>query len=114
MKVIVADNDESVLRLLTRILSRLGHAADAARDGRELVELWKKERYGLVVSDVDMPGKNGIAACLEIRAMAPKVRFILVTGSVELLARAKAAGFSSCLQKPFAVEEFAHLIQRKS
>ena len=114
MKILVADDNASTLRLLVRLLTGEGYQVDVAKDGRELVKVWKFGKHRLVISDIAMPEKDGITACQEIRGMDPKVKFILVTGSPELADKAKEARLGPCLRKQFGLSRICALVRKQA
>ena len=80
--VLVAEDDPDVRRMLTIILESNGYAVIQAADGDEAVRAYKenKEKIGLVILDVVMPGKNGREVLDEIVRMSPQVKAIFVSG----------------------------------
>ncbi len=106
MKILIADDDGAVRKMILKILVSAGYQGDEASDAEKLLQLWKEHRHMLIISDIEMPGKNGIQVCLEIKKSAPDMRFILMSGSPELLDKAMAAGFIHLLGKPFTISEF--------
>jgi DNA-binding response OmpR family regulator len=105
MRILVADDSEGIRGLMRRILTHAGFEVDLVENGDQLVTAWKEARHRVVFSDVEMPGKDGIAACREIRGMDPGVRLILMTGSLEAYERAAVCGLGPCLKKPFLVQQ---------
>jgi len=63
------------------------------------------EKFELVITDLEMPGMDGIQVCRRLRAISPKIKILLTTGS-RLLTSAEAVqrGFCGMLQKPFRVD----------
>lgn len=59
-RILLVDDDRSILTLLHRHVSRLGFNADHAENGKEAVELLKKHAYPLVISDIMMPLMDGM------------------------------------------------------
>jgi CheY-like chemotaxis protein len=105
MRILVADDNEAIRALMLRILTHAGFQVDLAENGSQLVRIWKEARHPVVFSDVEMPDKDGLAACREIRAIDPGVRLILMTGSLEAFERVEASGVGPCLKKPFLAQQ---------
>ena len=105
MKIIVADDERITRRFLVRALTMKGHQVETAKDGDELVRLWKLGRQRVVISDLKMPNKNGFMACREIQSIDPGVKFVLITGGFYDLEDVRRLGIGPILQKPFSIEE---------
>jgi len=58
--ILVIDDDQSILQLVSDILNRHGYAPITAADGNAGLELFKKEKPPLVLTDIQMPGMSGI------------------------------------------------------
>ena len=101
---VVADDDDDTRELIACAMQRAGFRVRQVRDGEELVVA---VRTGLgsrivVVSDIGMPRRDGIAATQALRANGPRVPIVLVTAflDVSTLRRAMSAGADHLLQKP--------------
>ncbi|MBI5238640.1 MAG: response regulator [Deltaproteobacteria bacterium] len=83
-KILVVDDDDMIAELLMIMLSDEGHV-DVARDGNEALGLLGNGYYALIVSDVDMPGLNGIDFFKKASAAYPNIRdrFLFFTGSAD-------------------------------
>lgn len=78
-RVLVADDDPTILLLLEHVLEGLGKPFDTAEDGALAWELWEKTRHPLVVLDLDMPKMDGLEVLRRIRETDPKREtFVLV------------------------------------
>lgn len=104
MKVIVVDDEPIIADTLVNILNGEGHNAIAVSDGDSAIRWAQMLIPDAVVTDVVMPGMNGIEAAKAILRLIPRCRIILFSGQVashELLARARAEGYSfEVLPKP--------------
>ena len=106
---LAVDDDETLLQMAERILSRLGFDVITARNGLEALDLLRKhlEEVRVVLLDVTMPVMDGPTALVEIRAMAPQLPVILSSGYDEGNA-SKGEGADSgpggFLQKPYRME----------
>jgi|SRR5579884_2651450 CheY-like chemotaxis protein len=104
MKIIIVDDEPIIADTLVNILNGEGHNAMAVSDGRSAVKWAALARPDAVISDVIMPGMNGIETAKEILQILPECRVILFSGqaaSQELLSRAEAEGHKfELLAKP--------------
>lgn len=105
MRVLIAEDDAVLLRLLVRALERKGHRVETVGDGTELLRRATAFAPDAVLADICMPACDGIRACLLIRGALPGVSTILMTGDPTRLADAARAGFTRVLLKPFALDE---------
>lgn len=107
-RILVVDDDFSMRRLCSEALSGAGYTVDVASNGLEALEMLAAEGYDLVLSDVEMPGLDGLGlyerVCSDHRDLSSS--FIFMTGSsrreaLETLSRMNI----QYLQKPFAITE---------
>jgi len=106
---LVVDDDSSQRRLFQRVLERDGWDVVAAESGAAAVEAFARGSYELLLSDINLGDMNGIDLARGVRQQCPEIRVVLVSGLPENLERAKSAGFTSCLLKPFVLEELWRL-----
>lgn len=104
---LVADDDDDFRILVATALRRAGYQVCEARDGEELVERYTALRvltkqHVVVISDIGMPGRDGVAATASLRSACADVPILLVTGerSEHVLIAARAAGANEVLSKP--------------
>ncbi|MDD9943006.1 MAG: EAL domain-containing protein [Myxococcales bacterium] len=101
-RVLVVDDMPAVVRAFQRILQACGYQVEAVSDGAEAVECVRSNRYDAVLSDISMPGTDGLELLKVIREQDMEVPVILVTGdpSVETAIPAVEYGALSYLVKP--------------
>jgi len=101
--VLVVDDEELYRRALERILGRVGHDVLTARDASEALRVVSAQPVDLVLSDIQMPGINGLELIRQIHDVAPDLPCIVVTGygSAEQSVEALRAGAFWYLEKPF-------------
>jgi putative two-component system response regulator len=106
--VLCVDDEPIVLRLMSRLLERLGVDVTTATGPLEALGVFEAERFDLIVTDIRMPSMDGHAFLAEIRARDPEVPVIVATGhaSLDNAIRALRDGASGMLMKPFTGEEF--------
>jgi DNA-binding NtrC family response regulator len=112
-KVLVVDDEESIIWAFRKFIEGLGHEFLSAATGEKGIEVARAEQPDLVVMDVKLPGMDGLAALEEIRRVAPRARFIVITahGSLDTAVRAVRLGAAEYLPKPVDLEKARPLIQ---
>jgi EAL domain-containing protein (putative c-di-GMP-specific phosphodiesterase class I) len=100
--VLVADDNEAMLKMLARMLTAEGYVVRAVSNGEDAVQALERESVDLVLSDIDMPGRNGLELLQAIRARDLDVPVILLTGgpTIESAIAAVEYGASHYLTKP--------------
>jgi two-component system cell cycle sensor histidine kinase/response regulator CckA len=80
--ILFVDDDSSIVETVRKVLQRLGYAVSThLRADEALVELEASpDRFGLVLSDLTMPGLNGLQFAARVRALRPQLPFVLVSG----------------------------------
>ena len=112
--ILVVD-DEFFFRSLYRdILLEEGYRVDVCEDGETAIALMKQKQIDLVLTDMVMPGMNGLEVLQAARAMTDPPDVILVTGhaSLESAIDSLKSGARDYLVKPFNPEELKHLVRR--
>jgi CheY-like chemotaxis protein len=102
--VLVVDDEPDVVANYRRLLGRLGHTCLAATTGPEAMALIDREAPDLVVTDLRLPGADGLAVTRHARLRMPPIPVILMTGydSPDARRAALEAGAERYLPKPFA------------
>ena len=110
MRVLVIDDEKTLADTLARILRHAGHEAAAAYDGASALQLVGSFLPDCVISDVIMPGMNGIEICARIEKRYPKCHILLFSGQAatnELVAAAHAKGYTwELLATPMQQDDF--------
>jgi DNA-binding response OmpR family regulator len=109
MRVLVIDDEKNLADTLVWILERAGFEATAAYDGESALQRLDTFQPDVVISDVIMPGINGIEVCTRIQARFPKCHILLFSGQTatnELLGEAREHGLTwELLAKPMDPDE---------
>jgi CheY-like chemotaxis protein len=109
--VLVVEDDPELLKLMTGAFARAGFKAYSARNGRLGVQLLRSLKPDLMVTDIVMPEKEGIATIIEARALAPDTAVIAISGggaygrSGNFLQWAEELGADEAMAKPFPMSQ---------
>ena len=112
-KILVVDDEKRIVENITLCLEREGFKTAGAFDGNQAIRLFEKERYDLVLLDINMPGKNGYDVMEHILGIDNEVVIIMITGyaSVESAIRALKMGAWDYLKKPFEYTDLLKTVQ---
>jgi two-component system response regulator AtoC len=107
VKILVVDDDRGLRKSLTLILSDAGYEVRVAEDGEEGLALALAENPQLILCDVRMPKKDGLAFLREYKESGGKALVLVMTayGSLELAVDAMKAGAYDYIPKPFGADE---------
>jgi DNA-binding response OmpR family regulator len=110
--ILLIEDEPGQRMLLSILLKRSGFEVIQANSGEVACELYRAnaDRICLVLTDVSLPGLDGVSTIARLRECNPQVRFCFITGgdTGELLDQGAAHVF----QKPFAVDEFAQTMKQ--
>ena len=108
-RLLVVDDDATLLKLLRRYLERLGHEVETATDPHDALARYSAEpaRYHLVIVDLTLPGMNGEELLERMRRIDPDLRALITSGYV-YEPQLPEVGF---LQKPFLPEVLAKAVE---
>lgn len=111
--ILVVDDELGYRDMLRMDLSGQGFNVFAAGDGVEALEILKKEKIDLVVTDMKMPNLDGLDTVIAIKKYHAGVPIILMTGYAmeDRVQKALELKATACLKKPFDIEELATVIQ---
>ena len=113
-RILIIDDEKSMRELLSHMLKRAGYRIGAAECGEKGFELFEKDAYDLVISDVSMPGLSGLALIKRLKDEKPKLRILVLSmhGESQYAARALKAGASGYLNKDSAAEQLVGAIRK--
>ena len=108
-RILIIDDDKSILRFFTLILQRKGYSTDTAETGKEALEKISRQSYDVVLIDVILPDMNGLDL---LKRFPPNTKKIVMTGAVsdENQKRAQTEGADAYLLKPVKPEELLQII----
>ena len=126
-RIIVIDDEKDVRDVLKEVLERAGFDVEVAANGDDGLELLRSKGADVVITDIIMPGKNGVETVQDIRKNFPNTRVIVISGGGNVtpleyepsaiktsayLASATAAGADVTLTKPFDRREILEAVSQ--
>jgi EAL domain-containing protein (putative c-di-GMP-specific phosphodiesterase class I)/CheY-like chemotaxis protein len=113
-RVLLVDDEEQLLKAVTRALIKHGYHVVSAPDGLEATHRLEQDSFDLVMSDIAMPGMGGIELLHRVRQRDLDVPVILMTGSptIDTATKAIQLGVLDYLVKPFAMPEVVAAVDR--
>ena len=112
--VLLVDDDDSLLRLMTIRLRGEGYAVQSAESGKEALRLLNTQNVDVVLSDLRMPGLDGLSLFEEIMAIGKDIPVILMTahGTIQDAVEATQRGVFGFLTKPIDHDELRTLLKK--
>jgi CheY-like chemotaxis protein len=116
LAILVAEDNPVNQRVAILMLRRLGYRADVAANGREALEAVERQRYDLVLMDVQMPEMDGLQAAREIRSrfaveVGPRIVAMTANASTSDRDECFAAGMDDFMTKPVRDADLRRAIQ---
>lgn len=114
-KILLAEDDNSMCDFLTMALAREGHDVTARNDGlKALEELKDNDNYDLLLTDIVMPGMDGIELAQKASIIAPDLKVMFITGfaAVAMDSHKTQIGDTKVLSKPFHLKELVTQVDK--
>jgi two-component system nitrogen regulation response regulator NtrX len=105
--ILIIDDDANTLASLARAFRLAGHEATVCDNAARALELAKSERFDLILSDVVMPGRDGIALLEDLKNIGVSTPTVMMSGqaTIEMAVRATRLGAIDFLEKPISTEK---------
>jgi two-component system cell cycle response regulator CpdR len=112
-RILLAEDDDSLRGFLARALERAGYEVVACADGEEAAAVLDQE-WDLLLTDIVMPGMDGIEVARQAAALHPDLRIMFITGfaAVALAAGSQAPAGAKVLSKPIHLREIVSEVER--
>jgi CheY-like chemotaxis protein len=115
-RILVIDDDMNVQKLLKKILEKAGYEVQAVSDGPSAIKIARNHPPHLIISDILMPGMDGIDTMVELRREFPHLKIIAISGGGHIapenyLKIASEFGATQTLLKPFTPMKLIALVK---
>jgi diguanylate cyclase (GGDEF)-like protein len=113
-KILVVDDDEALCQTLAEMMDVLGHNSKTARDGSQALKILEEEPFNIVISDIKLPGIDGLSLIKKIKEKSPETDIISITGYGSKYSYTDVIknGASDFITKPFVVDEMEAKLNR--
>lgn len=113
-QILLAEDDESLRRFLAGALVKAGHAVTDFGDGSEAYDCLCNIRFDLLLTDIVMPGMDGIELAKRAAEMDSRLKIMFITGfaAVALHPSSQAPKQAKVLSKPFHLREIVREVER--
>lgn len=118
LAILVVDDHPIMREVICEILEDAGHQVRFASDGHEALRKLSCAHFDLVVTDIVMPGMDGIQLIGELRHRHPEIRIVAMSGGSERfptfdgLKTARRLGADACLDKPFMADQLLEVVDQ--
>lgn len=116
LKIMIVDDEETLAEVNGEMLKMLGYSVETNTDSRTALENFKKspDNYSLIITDMTMPGINGLDLSREILKVKPEMPIILCTGFSDQITRESAISTGICefLNKPVTLKNLSSIVEK--
>ncbi len=111
-RILIAEDDPAVRQFVARALIHDGHEVNTVNDGLEAIEELGERRYDLLITDIVMPGLDGIALALKVAKELPDMAILMMTGFAAERQRAHNmdALIHEVVPKPFSLNQICEAV----
>ena len=115
-RVLIIDDEKTILNMMTRLLTRAGYDVHTAQNGVEADQILEKESFDLVITDIIMPQKEGMEMITVLKMNYPEIKIIAMSGGgrfspVSYLKSAEVLGAHKTFVKPFDHHEMLDAVK---
>lgn len=112
-KILIVDDEKAIRDVLSDTLSFLGYEVTVASSGHEGLSLFLNDSFGLVFTDMHMPGMDGWTLAHHIKDKSPDTPVVLITGSEKetVMKRFKGSFVDTVIFKPLSLEDIQKTVQ---
>ncbi len=112
--ILVVDDEPSVAKIIQRMIEKEGHKVVLASNGFEALDTFETHNIDLVITDLKMPGMDGVELIKQIRKIDNELEIIVITGygTMEIFMQAVRAGANDMILKPIDNQQFLRSVSR--
>ena len=114
IRILVVDDEPKLCHLIEELLKLEGYRVDVSISNMEALQMIKENKYQMLITDLKMPGIDGLELIQKARELNPEIRTIIITGSetVETAVQSLKHEIDDDIKKPFSIVELKKVIKR--
>jgi DNA-binding NtrC family response regulator len=114
IRILVVDDEPKLCHLIEELLKLEGYLVDVSLSNMEALQMIKENKYQMLITDLKMPGIDGLELIKKARELNPEIRTIMITGSdtVEIAVQSLEHEIDDDIKKPFSIVELKKVIKR--
>ncbi len=111
-RLLIADDEEFILDILSEVFQEMSLDIEVARSGDEALKMIDEKRFDVVLTDLKMPGCDGLTVLRSVKELQPECEVIMMTGygTIETAVEAMKLGAFHYITKPFKIDEVRYLV----
>jgi DNA-binding NtrC family response regulator len=105
IKILVVDDEPRICHLILDVLVQEGYMVEVSFSGADALQLIKKYNYHLLITELEMPGVDGLKLIQKVKKRNPDIRAIMITGNAidDVAALSVRYGIDNYIKKPFNI-----------
>ena len=114
IRVLVVDDEPKICHLIELVLVQEGYRVDVSSSGMEALQMIKRYNYHLLITDLKMPGIDGLELIKKAKKECPEIRTIMVTGyaTVDTAVQSLMHGIDDYITKPFNIFKLKEAVKQ--
>ncbi len=114
IRILVVDDEPKLCHLIEELLKLEGYRVDISISNMEALQMIKENKYQMLITDLKMPGIDGLELIQKARELNPEIRTIMITGNetVETAVQSLKHEIDDDIKKPFSIVELKKVVKR--
>jgi two-component system, NtrC family, response regulator AtoC len=114
IRVLVVDDEPRICRLILDVLVQEGYMVDVSFSGADALQMIREYNYHLLITDLEMPGIDGLELIQKVKKRDPDIRAIMITGNAidDVATWSLRYGIDNTMQKPFNITELKRVVKQ--
>ncbi len=114
IRVLVTDDEPKICHLIEEVLVQEGYMVDVSFSGIDALQMVKENNYHLLITDLDMPGIDGLELINKVKKQNPDIRAIIITGNatVDTVTWSLRYGIDNHMKKPFNIAKLREMVKQ--
>ena len=114
IRILVVDNEPRICHLIVEVLVQDGYMVDVSFSGTDAMQMIKENSYHLLITDLDMPGIDGLELIQKLKKQNPDAGTIMITGNtiVDVATWSLIYGIDNHVKRPFDIIKLGEMVKQ--